>query len=137
MSPFLRIFQHLLPRSQAWRLSFGTTIRNFFQGLANWLELTPEPGLEPPRTFADLVLLDLFPSTTRQLAEWEKQFGLVANPSDAVRRAQLAAAWASNGGQSLAYIQGVLQTAGFNVYLHEWWSSGPPYSPRDPRTYTT
>src|SRR5689334_18526975 len=51
-------------------------------------------------------------------------------------RLALAAEWAATGGQSPSYIQGVLQAAGFDVYVHEWWSSGPPYVARDPRDYT-
>jgi hypothetical protein len=52
-------------------------------------------------------------------------------------RLALAAEWAANGGQSPGYIQGVLQTAGFDVYVHDWWEDGaPPYVARDPRDYT-
>lgn len=134
---FLRIFQHLLPRSPAWRITTTKTLRKFFEGLS------AQPALV--KTFMDQVYEDLFPATARMssgggsgaLEEWERQFGLVPNPSEAVRRAALAAEWQANGGQSPAYIEGVLQTAGFPVYVHDWWASGPPYAARDPHTYTT
>ena len=128
---FLRVFQHLLPTGQAWRTTIvGKTLRKFFEGLA--------PAHERVKVFADDVLLDAFPDTTRlfALAEWERQFGIEPNPDEAIRRLNLAAEWAAGGGQSPSYIQGVLQTAGFNVFVHDWWSSGPPYVARDPRDYT-
>lgn len=125
---FFRIFQHLLPDAAAWRLTVTKTLRKFFEGLSG----PPEDA----REFVDLVFEDAFPATTRELAEWEKQFGLEANPVEATRRLNLAAEWAAGGGQSPSYIQGVLQTAGFALYVHEWWESGPPYVARDPRLYT-
>lgn len=134
MSVFLRAFSHLLPRSQTWSLTQNKTLRKFFSGLANFFE-DPVNG---PKAYADLVLLDAFPATARAdaLAEWEREFGLTPDPSDAVRRQALAASWRATGGQSPSYIQGVLQVAGFPLYVHEWWSSGPPFVARDPRTYT-
>ena len=129
--PFLRVFQHLLPRGQAWRTTIEKTLRKFFEGLT---------GLpEDAREYADLVWLDGFPDTTREIAEWEKHFGIqpTSSATENERRAALAAEWAATGGQSPTYIEGVLQTAGFDVYVHEWWSSGPnPYTARDPRDYT-
>lgn len=125
---FFRMFQHLLPRSVAWRLSLGTTIRRFFEGL------TGAPS--DARAYIDYVYDDLAPETTRALAEWERAFGLSASIDDASRRLALAAEWRATGGQSPSYLQGVMQAAGFDVYVHEWWSSGPPWVPRDPRDYT-
>jgi hypothetical protein len=126
---FFRIYQHLLPRAEAWKITIAKTLRRFFEGLAVQPEAT--------RLFADQVYEDLFPETTRALAEFEEQFGLEPNGDEAARRLLLAAEWQANGGQSPDYIQGVLQTAGFDVYIHDWWSSGPPYVARDPRAYTT
>jgi len=130
MSLFLRVYQHLLPNAKAWRITTAKTLRSFFEGLAG----APEDA----RTFLDAVYGDIFPATTRELAAWEEQFGIDANPVEATRRLNLAAEWAAGGGQSPGYIQDVLHTAGFtNVYIHEWWESGPPYVARDPRDYTT
>jgi hypothetical protein len=137
---FLRIFQHLLPRGQAWRITITKTLRKFFEGLAVKPEQTKE--------FADQVYLDLFPATARSrdevggsgaLEEWELQFGLTpGNLADFdARRAAVDAEWKAQGGQSPAYIESVLQAAGFDVYVHDWWSSGPPYVARDPHDYTT
>jgi hypothetical protein len=127
---FFRIFQHLLPDGRAWRLTIAKTLRSFFEGLAG--------GPEDAVQFVDDVYGDLNPETTRELVEWEKQFGLQPNGDEATRRLALAAEWAANGGQSPSYIQGVLHTAGYTqLFVHEWWEDGaPPYVARDPRDYT-
>jgi hypothetical protein len=125
---FLRVFQHLLPDAAAWRIVVEKTLRKLFEGLAE------EPA--EIREFVDLVHEDLLPETTRELSMWEKQFGLVAASTEEARRIQLAAAWQAQGGQSPHYLQGIVQAAGFDLYIHEWWSSGPPYVARDPRDYT-
>jgi uncharacterized protein YmfQ (DUF2313 family) len=129
-----RTIQHLLPRSGAWSLTQNKMLRKFFAGLAGFFD----DAANGPKAFVDSIWFDVLPSTARTsaLAEWEREFGLPSDPSDSVRRLALAAAWRATGGQSPSYIQGVLQAAGFNVYVHEWWSSGPPFVARDPRTYT-
>lgn len=126
---FIRLFQHLLPRARAWQLTVDSTLRRYFEGLS---------GLpEDVRTFVDLIYLDLLPRSTRELSAWEKQWGLSSGGSEAARRNKLALAWATHGRMSPDYIQRALQGAGFNVFVHEWWASGPPYVPRDPRNHTT
>lgn len=126
---FFRIFQHLLPRARAWNLVAQKRLRQFFEGLS-----------EKPkeiRNYTDLVYEDMFPQTTRELAAWERQFGIEAASTDSARRSNLEAAWQSQGGQDRQYIEGILAAAGFDVTLHEWWSSGPPFVARDPRNHAT
>lgn len=130
MTVFFRQLQHLLPDARAWRVVKEKTLKKFLEGLAQ------KPA--DVRSFADSVHAELFPETTTHLAEWESQFGMFAAATDADRRTNLAAEWAATGGQSPRYIEDTLQAAGFDVYVHEWWSSGPsPYVARDPRLYTT
>lgn len=127
---FLRLFQHLLPRAQAWRLFLGSTLRKFFEGL------TGLPAAA--REYADAAYGDLFPETTREIEGWEAQFGLAPASSMEVRRQNVDAAWKSMGGQSPRYLQDAMQAAGFNVFIHEWWEPGSmPRVVRDPRDYTT
>lgn len=155
MSLFFRTFQHLLPDALAWRIRQGTAgwtigdgsligdlglliggvaggrdIDRFFAGLANFFA--------EARDFVDLVRLDMFAETTRDLAEWEYQFGLQRATLEADRRANVDAAHKAKGGQSPRYIQDVIQAAGFDVYVHEWWvpPAGSPWTARDPRDYT-
>jgi hypothetical protein len=133
LSLFFRQIQHLLPTGEAWRTTTDKLLRRFFEGLS-------VVG-EDAKQFLDLVYLDLFPATTRQLAEWERFYGLVPTTSatEQARRQALAAEWRSTGGQSVGYIQGVLQTAGFEIWIHEWWEGAneAPRTPRDPRDYLT
>jgi hypothetical protein len=124
----LNLFQHLLPRALAWSVVAPTRLRQYLTGLS---------GLPSDvRAFVDLVLLDCFPETTRELALYERQFAIPPGGSEVARRGKLAAAWAIQGRQSPDYLQRAIQAAGFtNVFVHEWWESGPPYVARDPRDY--
>jgi Uncharacterised protein conserved in bacteria (DUF2313) len=120
--------QHLLPRSEAFKLTAEKYLTKLFRGLA---------GVgDDAKAFNDLVYLDLFPSSTRELREWEQMYGLSSNTDEETRRRLLLAEWQSTGGQSKSYIEGVLHTAGFEVFIHEWWYSVEPYTARDPRDYT-
>ncbi len=150
---FFRAFQHLLPDSIAWRIRFGSApwligdgskigdpglliggtaggrdIDRFFEGLAS--------SFADSRQFVDLVYLDIFPESTRELDEWEKQFGLIPAAAGADRIANVEAAWQSTGGQSPRYLQDIVQAAGFDVFIHPWWSSTNPFVVKDPRTHT-
>ena len=111
---FFRIFQHLLPNAKAWRLTATKKLRQFFEGLT---------GIgDDVRTFFDNVWLDIFPETTRQIPEWEAQFGLPDTvEGEQAKRDRLLAAWRAQGGQDPTYIQETLQAAGFNVFIHEFW----------------
>lgn len=119
--------RHLLPNAEAWRLTVNKQLRRFIQGLG---------GVgDDARSFADLVWFDIFPQTTREVSQWERQWGLLNTLTDEQeRRDRLDATWKALGGQSPGYIQGTLQAAGFNVYVHEWWVPGTTI-PRDPNTY--
>lgn len=112
---FLNIFKHLLPNAKAWQITIDKKLRQFFEGLAS--------GLDDFKIFFDEIWLDIFPSTTRQLDQWDAQFGLPANANltDQDRRDRLTASWRALGGQSPSYIQNTLRDNGFDVYIHEWW----------------
>lgn len=129
-SVFFRQLTELLPDGTAWRAVAKKGLRRLLEGLA-----------EAPaafRDYADATFADRFPATTRDLAGWERQFGLLPAGDESARRLQLAAAWRAQGGQSPRYLQDVLRTAGFDVYVHEWWQPGTsPRVARDPRSYTT
>lgn len=117
---FIRVFQHLLPRSPAWRLSFSKTLQKFFDGLT---------GLPTDvKMYADEVWLDAFPATTRQMPKWLGQFGLEHGADEAADVQQLTAAWRAQGGQDPHYLQSTLQDAGFPVYIHEWWADTEPFT---------
>ena len=128
MSKYFKIFQHLFPRSHAWRMVVDKFLRKFFVGLG--------PFQADYQLFVDEIFEDISPTKTRELESWEDQFQLSGVGTDTERRQALDAAWKAQGGQSPGYLQGILRDAGFNVYVHEWWYyAGPTRYIRDPRVY--
>ena len=128
MNLFFRIYQHLLPRSRAWSLIIEKTLRDFFEGLT---------GLPSDfKDFIDQIWLDVFPPTTRQLSEWEAQFGMIS-PSlvEADRRDAVAAAWMRGGGLGPDTLQDVLQAAGFDLYVFDPWYFTPGKTIRNPHQW--
>ena len=114
MISWIRIFQHILPRARAWRLTVSKQLRQFFEGLSGF-------GADA-KIYVDEIYLDLYPQQTRELSAWELQFGLGNyGLTEQEQRDRLEAVWAATGGQSPRYIQDTLQAAGFDVYVHEWW----------------
>lgn len=114
---FFRIITHLLPNARAWRVTVDKRLRQFFQGLTSFSA--------DIKVYFDLVFLDIFPATTRELDAWESQFALQnSGLTETERRERLAATWRAIGGQSPSYIQATLRDAGFDVYVHEWWEPG-------------
>lgn len=132
MSLYLRILQHLLPRGRVWNLTIERPLRKLFTGIAS--------SIQSVREATDEVWGQLIPETTDYLSDWQRQFGFIwdATDSAATKRGDLAAAWAARGGQSPDYLEGILQDAGFNVWVHDPWVSGspPPFEPHDPSFYT-
>lgn len=106
----------LLPTGKAWEVVVDKVLRRFFLGLAEQPEET--------KGYIDAVYLDLFPETTRYAELWGKQFGVWPATGDTLRKS-INAAWKATGGQSRRYIQDVLQAAGFDLYVHEWWWDVP------------
>lgn len=124
----LSIFKHLLPSGRAWKLTKGKKITKFFEALDRAIIL-------PVVLYSDLIFQDVFPETTRNLDDWEKQFALPSSGlNDAERRSRLAAWWKAKGGQSPKYIQDTLRNAGFDVYVHEWWETRPEPGDHSPAT---
>lgn len=118
MSRFFNVIRHLLPTGRAWRMTVDKTLRQYFEGLAS--------AGQDARDEVDRVASDLSPATTRELDKWEAQFALPnTGQTEAERRARLDATWKQLGGQDPRYIQDVLQAAGFDVYVHEWWEPIP------------
>jgi hypothetical protein len=125
----INLFKHLLPRALAWSITKPTKyLRKFFDGLVEGL-------LVPARLFIDLFWYDMFPQTTRKLADWEWQFGIQkAQLTEQQRRDRLDARWGHFSiNLSPRAVQDALQANGFPVYVHDWWVPGTdPPVPRDP-----
>jgi hypothetical protein len=118
---WVKVFDKLLPRSRAWGLVIDRTLRKFFHGLA----ILPKTIHEHFQS----LLLEAFPLSTSRLVDWSKQFGSPVTMTDV----ELDAEWGAFGGQSPHYIQNYLRSAGFDVYVHEWWVPGSnPVEARNP-----
>ena len=102
----------LLPRSRAWGLVIKRLLRDFFEGLAILPKVIQE--------HLGSLFFDVDPQQTSLLLDWSNQFGQPSQQS----RAWLEAQWAATGGQAPKYSQDILQLAGFDVYVHEWWVPG-------------
>lgn len=114
---FLRIFKHLLPNARAWRITVDKKLRQFFEGLSG--------SGDSVKTFFDEIWFDIFPQSTREIDQWEQQFGLRdTGITEQERRNRLDATWKALGGQDPRYVQDTLQANGFDVYVHEWWEPG-------------
>ena len=120
---FFKVFKLLFPRVKSFELVFETKLKKFIRSLS----VLPEDV----KTETEKVFLDLFPETTRVFDEWEKQFAvLFASEQYGENRVGiLKALWKANsGGQSLEYIQGVLQSVIPEIKVFE---NNPVKNPRD------
>lgn len=109
----LNLWKVILPRSRAFSLTINKKLRQFFEGL-NFVN--------DFRDQADEVFTNLDPQKTQDLEEWEDQFYLRNyGLTEQERRDRLEATWKLTGGQSPAYLQAVLRSYGFDVYVHDWW----------------
>lgn len=131
MAVIFRIFQHLLPRARAWRITIDKLLRRFFEALSD----TPNSI----REFFDNIWTDLAPQATTEMDEWERQWGLTSSEglTEQERKDRLEATWKTLGGQSPRYIQSTIWAAGFtDVHIHQWWvPASDPLIARDPTAY--
>lgn len=106
----INLFKHLLPTGRAWRLTIDKPLRQLVNGLSS--------AAQDARTYIDARYFDLFPQTSTTLDKWGEQFGVPAT-AEAVD-----AAWKATGGQSVAYIEGILRANGFDLTIHPFWMPG-------------
>ena len=121
---FFRVTEKLLPRTGIFFLVVDRTLRKFFEGLS-----------DKPATIREHIagiVADAFPRTTERQADHSLQLGSPVTLSNAALEAEFAAA----GGQSPGYFQSIIQAAGFDLYVHEWWVPGSdPVKARNPLDY--
>lgn len=110
---FFRVFQHLLPKGRAWLVTVAKPLRSLFEGLAEW----PDDF----RSFIDQVWWDTQPSKTRELAEWEQQFGLYTSASEEHRRLWTALEWSATVGPSPDLLTDALTAVGFHCRVYGPW----------------
>lgn len=122
MSSF-ETLQRLLPRGRAFKLSAGKSLTKLFRGIA--------AAADDAKEFVDAVYLDQFAATTREIRELEREHGLPPAATEADARLHVAAERKRVRNLSPYSLQKTLQDAGFDVYVHECWtSSGVIRNPR-------
>lgn len=125
-----RLIKHLLPRSAPWAMYIDRQFTRFMDGSVQ--------ALDKFRTFVDLIWLDIFPQTSRELLSWEKQWALPPGTlTDQQRRDRLDAVWKAAGAQGPEYLEDTLTAAGFPVFAHPWWdvTAWGVLDPKDPRDH--
>lgn len=113
----------LLPRSKAFDLTQDTKLKGFFKGLS----YLPEDVKKE----TEKVFFDLFPDTTRAMDKWENQFSVLFADEQygTTGRGMLKSLWQANsGGQSLTYLQQLLQNVSPEIKVFE---NVPIKNPRD------
>lgn len=76
------------------------------------------------RAYIAQTIADTFPRTSERLADHSTQIGSPVELSREAIQSEVAA----NGAQSPGEFQSIIQAAGFDLYVHEWWIPGtvPP-----------
>lgn len=98
----------LLPRGPAWPREPASTQYKTAAGLAG--------SAAQLNIDANALVTDAFPaSAVDLLAEWESTLALPGAGSTSARQAAVVAALQSQGGSSVAYFQGLVQTYGFRA----------------------
>lgn len=121
---WVKVFDHLLPRSRAWDLIPEKTLKSFFEGIA----VAPKNA----QSHLAQVFLEMLPHSTSYLHDWSEQFGSLFDFDED----ELDAEWAAVGGQDPDYIQNAIQSICSNCYVHEWWVPGSnPVEARNPIPY--
>ena len=100
---FFDAIKSLFPTGNAWYLKQNKNLRKLFEAIA----VLPEEI----RTEIENVYMDYFPDSTRCLERWEEVFTVIFTQAELEQRRNfLSLLWSANqGGQSLYFIQSVLQ----------------------------
>lgn len=119
MPNIFQTFKHLAGRSQAWRL-IASPFREYIEGFSYFPYSLKE--------HIDNIWLDIFPSTTRELDKWNRQFALSDSGTVQEQIDNLIGRWRGQGGQGFDYLQDLIHEHGYtNIFLHEWWMASDAY----------
>lgn len=120
MSNFFDAVKLLFPRSRA----FNFTIDNNKRKLIKAIAVLPEDI----RCEMEQVYFDMFPETSRCVADWEKVFAVVFSSKELEKqRNVLAALWRINkGGQSAVFLESILQNIDKDILVVENVPIGNP-----------
>lgn len=107
-SDYAAALLRLLPRGRAWPRDPGSTQSLTATGLSGCMaQLNAD---------ANNLVIDAFPATAVDLlTEWESTLALPGTGSTSARQIAVVTALQSQGGSSIAYFQGLVQTYGFRA----------------------
>lgn len=117
----LDLTKRLYPTGRAWRISIGST----FEKVHLALRETEVEAYSAAIGILDKILPDNDNFTEDDAADWERRLGIVASSTTSLadRKAAILRKYAHPGNiagrQNANYIEGQLQLAGFNVFVHE------------------
>jgi hypothetical protein len=116
-----RLKGQLFPTGRAFKMPPDS----FFQKLRDGLAESEKRLIDDAKSVLDSIIPDNANFSESDATIWERRLGLITNTSVplATRMASIRRKWNHPGGikarQHYLYIQGQLQAAGFNVYVHE------------------
>lgn len=126
----LKLYKQLFPTGRAWWMP----VRGLFEGLTIGLSSSGERFYNDSTSLLDSLLPDNDNFTADDATDWERRLGMITNENvDLVDRKLAIMRKMQFPGQARArmaalYIQGQLQAAGFNVWVHENLTNYPPSS---------
>lgn len=131
--------KRLYPTGRAFRMRIGST----FEQINLALNETEQEAYQAAINILFKILPDNNNFTAQDATDWERRLGIVASPTTSLedRKSAIRRKYAHPGNiparQHYLYIQGQLQAAGFNVFVHENITGTPPetYVTGTPNTF--
>lgn len=117
----ISLTRQLLPKGRAFKMPFGSD----FEKLMNGLAISEERAYNDCLAIFDSMFPDNDNFTSDDATDWERRLGMVQNPDASLDDRKLAIKRKRNhpgtikSRQHYLYVQGQLQEAGFDVYVHE------------------
>lgn len=117
----LKISRSLYPKGRAFKFPFGGVLESLHKGLA----LSEERLFSDSINILDTILPDNVAFAEVDAVKWERRLGLITEPLTSLADRKLALLRKINhpgtivARQHFLYLQGQLQGAGFNVFVHE------------------
>ena len=117
----LNLSKSLYPKGRAFRMPFNSILERLTQALA----ISEDEAYNRALDIFDAILPDNVNFTEEDAEKWERRLGLITNSLTSLADRKLALLRKINhpgtivARQHFLYLQGQLQSAGFNVFVHE------------------
>jgi len=117
----LNLTKRLYPKGRAFRIPYGSTIEKVHKGLS----ISENDAFSSAVSLLDSILPDNDNFSSEDASNWERRLGLIVNEFVSLEDRKAAIKRKMNhpgtikARQNYLYLQGQLQDAGFDVYVHE------------------